>query len=103
MIRHPSTEASMRTILERMTDDMRLRGFSPRTQDSYCGAVRGLARYHGRSVDALGSLTETEVRDFFLHLMQERRAARSTVVVYRSGLRFLVETTLGERWPVFDL
>jgi site-specific recombinase XerD len=93
----------MRTILERMTEDMQLRGLTPLTQRAYGGAVAGLARHYGRSVDSLGTLTEPEVRDFFLHLVQERRVSRSTVVVYRSGVRFLVEHTLGQRWPVFDL
>lgn len=47
-------------------------------------------------------MTEAELRPFFVGLV-ERHASRSTLVVYRSGIRFLVESTLGHRWPVFDL
>ena len=63
----------MRTLQERRTEDMRLRGLTPTPQRAYGGAVAGLARYYGRIVESLGTVTEPEVRDFFLHLVQERR------------------------------
>jgi len=56
-----------------------------------------------RSPDALDTLTEDELRRFFLHLVRERQASRSTLIVYRSGIPFLVETTLRHEWPVLDL
>ena len=91
------------TLTTRMREDMQLRGFAPRTQSSYLDAVTGLARFCARAPDALETLTEAELRAFFLHLVTERRAARSTLLVYRSGIRFLVETTLARAWPVLDL
>src|SRR5205823_7036974 len=39
-----------------------------------------------RSPDALDTLTEDELRRFFLHLVRERQASRSTLIVYRSGI-----------------
>lgn len=94
---------SARTLTDRMVEDMQLRGFAQRTRDSYLTAVNVLARFCGRDRDALGSLTEEEVRRFFLHLVTERRASRSTLIVYRSGVRFLFEVTLGRAWPVLHL
>ena len=96
----------MQTLTERMGDDMRLRGFAPKTQQSYRGAVAILAKFHQRSpdsLDALDTLTEAELRAFFLHLITERQVSRSTLIVYRSGIRFLYEVTLRRTWPVFDL
>lgn len=90
------------TLTERMGEDMQLRGLAARTQESYLGAVTGLAKYCGRPAEAVATLTEEELRQF-LHLVTERRASRSTLVVYRAGIRFLFETTLGRAWPVFDL
>lgn len=93
----------MDALTERMGEDMRLQGLAVRTQESYHGAITGLAKHVARPVDALATLTEAELRAFFLHLVAERKVSRSTLVVYRSGIRFLFEVTLGRTWPVFDL
>jgi len=83
-----------------MIHDMQLRGFSEKTQESYVGAVKGLAKFYMRSPD---QLSEEEIRGFFLHLINERRAARSTVTIYLCGIKFFYERTLGKEWGVFDL
>jgi integrase/recombinase XerD len=94
---------AMLTLTDRMRQDMQLRGLAARTQHSYLDAITGLAKFCQRPPDALATLTEDELRQFFLHLVAERHASRSTVMVYRSGIRFLVETTLRQTWPVLDL
>ena len=93
----------MQTLTERMGEDMRLRGFAVKTQQSYRGAVTGLAKHFARSADTLETLTEAELRAFFLELVTTRQVSRSTLIVYRSGIRFLYEVTLQRTWPVFDL
>lgn len=95
--------SSLPRLTARMREDMQLRGFAARTQASYLDAVTGLAQFCGRPVEALETLTEAELRAYFLHLIAERHVSRSTLTVYRSGLRFLVETTLARTWPVLDL
>lgn len=90
----------MTELRHRMIQDMQLRGFSPRTQRSYIDAVRGLAKFYHRSPD---QLNEEEIRRFFLHLINERKAARSTTTLYLCGIKFFCETTLGRKFPVFDL
>ena len=96
----PSLDPSLPT---RLQEDMQLRGLAPATQQAYRAAVLGLARFCGRPLDALVTLTEEELRRFFLHLVTERGAARSTLTIYRSGIRFFVERTLRRTWPVLDL
>jgi site-specific recombinase XerD len=91
------------TLIDRMREDMQLRGRAARSQKSYLDAVKSLAKFCGRPPTELETLTEEELRAFFLHLVTERRAARGTVTIYRGGIRFLVETTLKRTWPVLDL
>src|SRR5262245_26294799 len=91
------------TLLDRMRQDMQLRGLAPRTQEAYLDAVTGVAAFCERSPNALESLTEDELRRYFLYLVEDRHASRSTVLQRRAGLRFLVAITLRRTWPVLDL
>ena len=86
-----------------MGDDMRLRGFAPKTQQAYHGAVIRLATHFARLPDTLDTLTEDELRAFFLALVTTRKVSRNTLIVYRSGIRFLYEVTLQRTWSVCDL
>ena len=73
---------------------MRLRGFSPRTHESYIHALEELARYFMRPLETLSC---DEVQRFLDHLVSERELAWSTINVYFSAFRFLYEQVLG--WP----
>lgn len=90
----------MTELRRRMTADLQLAGYSAKTQQSYLMAVRGLAKYYRRSPD---QLTEEEVRAFFLHLINERKAAPSTVRIYLYGIRFFITKTLQRQWAFLDL
>lgn len=90
----------MTELRRKMIEDMQLHGYSEKTRESYVNAVKGLSAFYKRSPD---KLTEEEIRDFFLHLVNERRSARSTVTVYLCGIKFFYEKTLGRDWLVFDL
>lgn len=90
----------MTELRRRMIEDLALAGYSPKTQRSYLDAVRKLAKYYMRSPD---QLSEEEVRQFFLYLINRRKAAKSTVTIYLCGIKFFFEKTLGRLWPVFDL
>ena len=90
----------MTPLRQKMLEDMQLHGLSERTQQSYVWAVKGLADYYHRSP---AELAEEEIRQFFLHLIDTRKVAKSTVTVYLSGIKFFFEKTLGKTMPVFDL
>jgi integrase/recombinase XerD len=53
----------MSELRQRMIDQMTLRGFSPRTHESYLEAVTGLARYYKQSPDQLSA---EQVRQYLL-------------------------------------
>jgi hypothetical protein len=52
-------------LQKRMVEDMCLRGFSNRTQDSYVRSVTGLAQHYMRSPELL---SDEEIRSYFVHL-----------------------------------
>jgi len=90
----------MTDLRRRMLEDMQLHGYAERTRESYANAVEGLARHYGRPPD---QLSEDDIRNFFLHLINERKSARSTLVIYLSAIKFFFEKTLGRKWRVFGL
>lgn len=90
----------MTELRRRMKEDLQLTGYSPRTQKSYIDTVRVLANYYHRSPDLL---TQDEIRQFFLHMINERKSSGSSITVYLCGIKFFYETTLKRTWQVFDL
>lgn len=82
----------MSELRERMIREMQLRRFSERTQESYLFGVRSLAKHYKRPPD---QLSDTEVQDFILYMLNERHLAWSTCNTYVSGMKFFYGATLG--------
>lgn len=85
---------------ERMSEDMRLHDFRPRTQEGYLLAVRLFIERVGREPD---TLTDEDVRAYFLYLREERKLAPSSINIAVCALRFLFVHTLQRDWQVFEL
>jgi integrase/recombinase XerD len=83
-----------------MRDDLQLRGLAPKTQQCYLEAVKHLAQYYQRAPD---QLSEEEIRQYFLSLINEKKVAESTWRIHLYGSRFFYERTLQRPWPVFAL
>jgi len=79
-------------LRQRMLEDMDMRGFSVRTQLSYVRSVIALARFFGNRSPA--TLTDEEIRRYFVHLKVERKLARQTVTIALCGIKFFIEVTL---------
>ena len=79
------------TLRQRMSDDLEMRGFAAKTRASYLRSVSRLAKYCGKSPE---TLSEEELRRYFVHLACERKLSRSTVKIALSGIKFLFVTTL---------
>jgi len=90
----------MTELRRRMLQDLQLHGYAQRTQQSYIAAVALLAKFFNRSPD---SLSDDDLRRYFLHLINDRQASRSTVRQYLCGIKFFFETTLGRPMPALDL
>jgi hypothetical protein len=85
---------------ERMSEDMRLRDFRPRTQEGYAQAVR---QFLDRMQRAPEALTDEDVRGYFLYLREDKKLAPSSINLAVHALRFFFVHTLGRDWPVFGL
>jgi integrase/recombinase XerD len=90
----------MTELRRRMMEDLQLAGYSLRTMESYIDTVRVLAQYYRRSPDLL---TDEEVRQFFVHLITERKLSRSSITVYLCGIRFFFGTTLKRPLNILDI
>jgi len=83
----------MTPLRQKMINEMKLRGFSVRTQQSYVDAVAGLAKFFNQSPDRLN---KEKLRAYLLHLMEERNLSWSSCNVAVSAFRFLYGETLGD-------
>lgn len=81
----------MTELRQKMIRDMQLRRFAPRTQQSYVGAVAGLAKYYRRAPD---TLSREEVQNYLLYLEHERKLSWSSCNIVVCGLRFFYGITL---------
>lgn len=90
----------MTPLRNRFLEDMQLHGYSPRTQASYVSGVYALAKYHHKSPD---TITEEELRDYFLFLTVEKRVARSTATGAMCAIKFFFEKTVHRAWPTLKL
>jgi integrase/recombinase XerD len=90
----------MSALRKRMIQDMQLRGFSPRTQESYARAVRKLAEHYHKSPDLV---TDEELRDYFLYRTNVSRWSRVACTIALCGIKFFYENTLRRDWTTIGL
>jgi len=90
----------MTPLRQRMIDAMLLRGFRPRTQESYCAAVVALAKHYHCSPEALNA---AQLQRYLLYLITEKKLAYASVNQAVCALRFMFGTVL--HWPAvhFDI
>ncbi len=90
----------MTALRRRMLEDLQLRGLAPKTQQCSVAAVHQLAQHYRRPPD---QLSEEELRQYFLFLLNDKKVAESTFRIHLYGIRFFYERTLKRPWPAFDL
>jgi site-specific recombinase XerD len=82
-----------------MHQDLQLAGLSERTQEAYLRAVRQLADHFHIAPDRL---SEQQVRDYFLHLKNDRKFAASSMAIAYSGIKFFFSHTTPRDWPTLQ-
>ena len=90
----------MSPLRQRMLDALILRGKAQRTQEAYIDAVARMAGHFRRSPDKLSA---QEVQQYLLHLLRERKLARSSVNQYGCAYRFFYGTVLGWDGNAFQI
>lgn len=90
----------MSNLYNRMIEDMQLRGFSPRTQESYVRAVRKLAEHYQKSPELV---TDEELRGYFLYRTNVSHWSRVACTIALCGIKFFYENTLRRDWTTIGL
>lgn len=96
----PSAAPVVSPLRRKLITEMRVRHFSPRTEESYQHAIEQLYLYYRRMPDGL---SRDEVVGFLEDCVTRRKLSRSTVNVYFQACRFLYEQVLGRDRLVFKL
>ena len=85
----------MTALRRRMIEDMRIRNFSPLTQQAYIRYVARFAKHFGRSPEELGI---DDVRQYLVYLVEVVGAKTGTQSQVVAALRFLYFVTLRREW-----
>ena len=81
-----------RQVLNRLAEDIRLRGLSQNTLESYTTHARIFLEFS--SDRPIEQLNAEDIRRFLLHLVHEKKLSPGTVNVYSAAIRFLFAVTL---------
>ena len=79
-------------LLQKMKEDMEMRGFSHWTKESYELKAKDVMRYFKKPME---EVTTEELRNFLLkYLKEERKLSERSVNYYNSVIRFMYEVTM---------
>ena len=85
----------MTPLRKRMLDELQLRNLAEATVDTYVKAVSRFARHFNKSPDQLGP---EQVREYLLHLRNDKADSWNTIQVNRGALKFLYARVLKQPW-----
>ena len=90
----------MSTVLrKKMHQDLQLAGLSEGTQGLYLRVLRQLAVHYDTPPDRL---SEQQVRDYLLHLKNDKKSASSTLGIAYSAIKFFYSHTVPRDWPTLQ-
>ena len=84
----------MTSLRQRMTQDLRIRNYSPRTIDTYIRAVAKFAEHFGKSPQVLGA---EHIREYQVYLVETKKASWSLFNQAVCALRFFYNVTLDRK------
>jgi integrase/recombinase XerD len=85
----------MTPLRQRFIEDMQLRGLAPTTQRSYLHYVIDYAKFYNMSPEKLDL---EAIRQYEIHMMQERKLSAESVNTFISPVQFLYTVTLEMPW-----
>lgn len=88
----------MTPLEQRLIEDMKLVGYSKRTQDTYLYAVRKLTNHFQTSPD---QITNEQLREYLL--WHKDKYAPNTTTIALCGIKFFYQKILKKPMPVFNL
>ena len=87
-------------LRQRFVEDLQLQGLSARTQQAYVRTVRQLADHYQKSP---AEISEEELRQYFLHVKNEKHWSRATMTQALCGITRCFEQTLHREWHILDV
>jgi len=79
-------------VIDKMKEDMKMRGFSHWTEESYLSKTKDIMRYFNKPIE---DVKIDELREFLLkYLREERKLSERSVNYYNSVIRFIYEVTI---------
>ncbi|WP_166115397.1 phage integrase N-terminal SAM-like domain-containing protein, partial [Pseudoalteromonas sp. Z9A5] len=81
----------MTPLRQRVIDEIRLRGYSPRTEESYINALAQLANYYDKSPDLIN---KEELEAYFRYVNLTQHLSRATIAVKLNAVNFLYKYVL---------
>lgn len=88
----------MTPLEQRLIEDMKLFGYSKRTQDTYLYAIRKITNHFQTSPD---QITNEQLREYLL--WHKDKYAPNTTTIALCGIKFFYQKILKKPMPVFDL
>jgi len=90
----------MGKLKDRMAEDMDLRAYRPNTCLKYLYCAKNFAAHYMKSPAEMG---ETQIREYLLYLIREKKAGPSTVKLSVAALKFLYTHTLSRPEEVVNI
>jgi len=90
----------MTELRQRMLDAMVQRGFAQRTQETYVGAMRRMAKHYRRDP---ATYTVQEVQAYLLHIVKDEKLSYSSMNQAACAAQFLFQTVLGHGREQFHI
>ena len=94
--KHRGSERA-KSLRERMSQDLQLRGLAKGTHDGYLRQVRKLACHYNTPPD---QLSEQQIADYLLYLINDCEFAPGSLRVAYSGIKFFFKFTEPRDWQV---
>jgi integrase/recombinase XerD len=90
----------MTILRKRLTEDLEIRNYSPRTIKTYVTCVANFAKFFGTSPHLLGT---EHIRSYQLHLVREKKVSWALLNQSVCALRFLYRETLKKEWAIHHI
>jgi len=87
-------------ILQKLEEEILLRGFSPHTLEEYMIRAKSFMLYANRPLE---ELTEQDIRVYLLYLLNVKKLSAASVNGYNSALRFLFGAILHRNLNFYDI
>ena len=93
-------EVPVTQLRKKVLEELKLRNYSQATANAYVAGIRRFAEYFHRSPDQLG---REHIRQYQLHLIEERKLKPKSVMVQMASLRFLYLKVLRRSYSRDDI